>query len=72
MFKNGYRVTATELYENFRVHYANRKEAQRQGAPWKVLKPLADLEHEAWVAYVFELRRTAPDKRKFVVPSRPL
>lgn len=72
MNNKGYRPTATELYENYRTHYANRKKAQALGASVHVLKPLADLEHAAWTEYVLELRRTAPDKRTFRVPSRPL
>lgn len=72
MMRNGYRVTSAELRKNYEDHYANRKEAQKQGAAWKVLKPLADLEHNAWCEYVAMLRHESPDKRKFIVPSRPL
>lgn len=72
MTNKGYRPKSSELYENYRVHYANRKKAQALGAAIHTLKPLADLEHEAWVAYVQAKRRETPRGKKFILPSRPL
>lgn len=70
--KNQYRPKSTELYENFRTHYAARKKAQALGASLPALKVIADAEHEAWCEYVKAKRRETPRGEKFIVPSRPL
>ena len=72
MERNSYKPKTTELYENFRTHYAARKKAQAMGASLKAIREIADLENDAWKEYVLAKKRETPRGEKFILPSRPL